>query len=161
HRVSNRTAEVVDAPVDHLLLVLARRGHLRLAAHLRPDTGQRWQFVDLYFILVDQREVRLWPKGLFFQLLQLLTGLLESDLVAFALERVLGTLEGEAFFLEQTTHLVLAEADSRLLGEVLGQAGGAPGGETVAQSQRAGSHRLTQAGTEVVGGATGPARAVA
>src|SRR5262249_36897627 len=81
--------------------------------------------------------------------------------VAFALERVLGTLEGEAFFLEQATHLVVAEADSGLLGEVLGQARGAPGGETVAQSQRAGSHRLTQAGAEVVGGAAGPARAVA
>src|SRR5262249_43158103 len=32
----------------------------------------------------------------------------------------LGTLEGEAFFLEQATHLVVAEADSGLLGEVLG-----------------------------------------
>src|SRR5205085_8633590 len=161
HRVRDLAAEVVDASVDDLLLVLARRGHFRLTAPRGPHPGQRRQLVDLYLILEDQGEVRLRPQRLFLQPLQLLPGSLVGDLVPLALEGVFGALAGERLLLEQTPDLVVAVADPRDQGQVLGQAGGTPGGEAIAQLQRAGLHRLTQLRTEGVGGPAGAARTIA
>lgn len=65
HRAGQLACGVADPPEDDLLLVLAGRGDLELAAHRRPYPGQSRVAMNLDLVLEDQALVGPFAQGCF------------------------------------------------------------------------------------------------
>lgn len=67
HRINDAARSVIHTSVNHLLLVLSRRGDFRLSADRRPHARQRGVPMNLDLVLEDQGLCRVSLQRVFFK----------------------------------------------------------------------------------------------